>query len=207
MKHKNDYYVDNAQEFFDRTVNLSLSENYTAFLSIVKAPKKILDVGCGSGRDSKHFIDSGCEVVSVEPSKTLAAMAKEHFNIDVKINRIIDLDYNNLFDGIWANACLLHIPKDELLDNLKVLTKALKPDGILYMSLKWGQGIEVKEDGRLISYYDADEFCSIIAKIPTLKVLSWKQKPDERPGCEGQSWLQISCQQTCGTRCVKTCRL
>lgn len=99
---------------------------------------KILDFGCGSGRDTKYFIDNGYEVDAMDGSKELCKVATKYTGIKVQHMFFEDFNECNAYDGIWACASILHLKKCELPDMIKRLYKALKRNGVIYMSFKYG---------------------------------------------------------------------
>lgn len=148
------YYNKHAQDFFDTTINIDLSELYKLFLSHLSKGAKILDAGCGSGRDSKYFVSQGYEVEAFDGSKELVKLAREFTNLPVQHKFFSDVCEKDVFDGIWAAASLLHLPKNELISVLAKLKAALNPKGIWFMSFRYGEG-EHNEGDRC--FYDQTE--------------------------------------------------
>ena len=108
------YYNENAKEYFEITKMLKTSDIYTAFLNSVKSGGKILDLGCGSGRDSLYFKNAGYDVTAVDGSVKLAKEAEKLINQDVIVSKFEDLELNQKFDGIWACASLLHVKRENI---------------------------------------------------------------------------------------------
>lgn len=148
------YYDKNAQHFFETTSVYDYSSLYELFLPHLPKGAKILDAGCGSGRDSKCFIDKGYKVVAFDGSQELATLAGQLTGLPIHHKLLSQINDHEEFDGIWASASLLHIPKNELLTILKKLKKALKPKGIWYISFRYGEG-ERNEGDRY--FYDQTE--------------------------------------------------
>ncbi|MGL5624860.1 class I SAM-dependent methyltransferase, partial [Cetobacterium sp.] len=127
-----EFYNNNAEEFFNNTVNADMSATYSLFEeNLCDIDGEILDLGCGSGRDAKHFIDKGYKVTALDLSPVLAAKASKYIGQQVIVGDMKDLDYNDKFIGIWACASLLHLTEDEVLETIKRCHKALKKDGVL----------------------------------------------------------------------------
>ena len=147
-----DYYETYAKDFFSQTINVDMQNVYQPFLENLPSGKQtILDIGCGSGRDSVFFANKGFEVVAIDGSKSLIDLAKQ---TDTRINwqclrfdEIAKQSWQNQFTGIWACASLLHVPFDDLPKILNDLLSCLRPTGILYASFKYGNS-ERKKDGR-----------------------------------------------------------
>ena len=152
-----DYYNENALEYFDTTINADMTEQYNLFLKYLGTSGRILDLGCGSGRDTLYFKKLGYVVDAIDGSEELCKLATQYTKIPVKCMKFNELDMLDSYDGIWACSSLVHIKKKELIDVLKKISKALKEDGILYVALKNGIGEETIK-GRYFSYIEKDEF-------------------------------------------------
>lgn len=101
------YYIDNAETFFNTTVNVDMSQQYKGFIKYLSG-NYIIDLGCGSGRDSKYFKDLNYEVISIDNNIYFKDLAKEKLNVDITITNMQDINYSNI-DGVWACASLLHL--------------------------------------------------------------------------------------------------
>ena len=134
------YYDKNAQHFVKTTNVYDYSSLYDLFLPHLPKGAKILDAGCGSGRDSKCFIDKGYKVVAFDGSQKLATLASQLTGLPVRHKLFSQVNEHEEFDGIWASASLLHVPRSELASVLEKLKKALKPKGIWYISFRYGEG-------------------------------------------------------------------
>lgn len=132
------YYNNNAETYFDSTVNADLSDIYQRFLKYLPEKSYILDAGCGSGRDSKFFISQCHRVKAIDGSKELCRLASDYLNQEVENIRFSDLDYHEEFDGIWACASLLHVDRNEIQNVINKMYNALKDNGIFYASFKYG---------------------------------------------------------------------
>lgn len=164
-----DFYNLNYDEYFNSTVNGNMNKQYDDFLDGIPKKGLIMDLGCGSGRDSKYFLKNGYRVVSIDGSKSLAKKASEYLSQEVLVMDFNDVLYKNKFDGIWACASLLHIPKDEFIFVMNNLLFSLKRKGKMYISLKEGIG-ESYEGDRFYQYYSDDEIRKIISNIGGLKL-------------------------------------
>ncbi len=162
-----DYYNSNANSYFDYTLASDMSTAYERFSRYLNKGDYILDFGCGSGRDSKYFIENGYKVDSIDGSIELCHLASKYINQEVKCMKFEELNEIEKYDAIWACASLLHVPKNELKNILIKLKNALKVNGIMYISLKNGTGEEEK-NGRYFNYLTYDEFMSIIKSINSL---------------------------------------
>lgn len=140
-----EYYNKNAKLYFNQTITGNLQENYTKFLTKIPNGCYILDFGCGSGRDSKYFIENGYKVNAIDGSIEMCKLASEYINQDVKCMKFGELNEENTYDAIWACSSILHVEKEELPNILNRMVKALKQNGIIYTAFKKGKGYEVKE--------------------------------------------------------------
>lgn len=149
------FYKLNADTFFNNTAQVDMSALYAVFSEYLNKGDKVLDAGCGSGRDSKYFKEQGYEVEAFDACEELALLATEFSGITVGVKRFEELEINSCYDGIWCCASLLHVPYAHMVDVFTRLKKACKDKGIIYMSFKYGQNERV-QGGR--HFTDLDEF-------------------------------------------------
>ncbi|WP_054741709.1 class I SAM-dependent methyltransferase [Cellulosilyticum ruminicola] len=183
------YYNMNAQAFFNDTVNADMSKQYEDFLNLLPVGSKILDAGCGSGRDSLIFMNRGYEVVALDGAIEMCQLAGQYIGQEVVHMQFSEIDFTPIFDGIWASASLLHVPSYELEEILKKLKKALTSQGILYASFKYGD-FEGKRNGRYyhdLSKVSAKELFSNLG----FKILKIWITGDLREKHAAESWLNI----------------
>ena len=147
------YYNQNAEEYFNNTVNVSMQELYDHFEAYLKPGDKILDLGCGSGRDSRYFLSKGYDVVSVDGSKAMCNLAETYIGKKVRNITFEKMDYDNEFDAVWACASLVHVDIGKITDVLFRIQRALKKKGILYASWKYGKGERI-ENQKYYADYD-----------------------------------------------------
>lgn len=140
------YYDSNAKEYAKTTQNIDFHTIQDTFLSYLKPNAKILDLGCGAGRDTKYFLDKGYKVDAIDGSKQMCLEASRYTGIQVIQMNFHDLNAVNEYDGIWACASLLHIPSLELPQIFQHIFKALKNNGILYVSFKYGNFEGVRDN-------------------------------------------------------------
>ncbi len=182
-----DYYNRHAESFHSETKLLNLNDLYEAFLKHVPAGGAILDAGCGSGRDIKYFIEHGYQATGFDASTELCRLASEFTKTPV-LNTSFDLiEFDNLFDGIWACASLLHLKKVELPSVFKKLERALKKSGVIYCSFKLGD-FEGERNGRYFCDLTHESLESVL-KGTELKVLKHWVTSDVRKGREDEQWL------------------
>ena len=185
-----DYYNKNSEKFYKNTVRIDLTELYLKFLKHIPESGTILDLGCGSGRDSLYFLERGFIVTSVDASKEMVRLSSELTGQKTQHLRIQDLEFKNEFNGIWACASLLHIDESFTKDVLINLGKALKIDGCLYASYKYGSGTHTKGD-RLFNNYDESTFEKVVDEVGELKIETYWITKDLRPDRIDENWLNV----------------
>lgn len=185
-----DFYNANADAFIERTIHSDMSDLYEHFLRYLKPSGRVLDLGCGSGRDSAFFIKQGFSVVAVDGSEKLCRRVKELYGIDAVCKRFEDLDYKNEFDGVWACASLLHVKKQDMREVLRKVSASIKQNGILYVSYKYGV-TEREDNGRHFSDYSENDLPSLVNEEDGLKLVEYWITADVRPDHHDEKWLNI----------------
>ena len=144
------FYRGNAEAYAGREIT-SRQARLTAFLALLPPRASILELGCGAGSDTAEMLARGFDVRATDGSPEMAAVASKRLGRTVETLLFHELDEVEAYDGVWANACLLHVPRDELADILRLIWRALKPAGAFFASYKTGDG-----DGRdaLNRYYN-----------------------------------------------------
>ncbi|MGP9812828.1 class I SAM-dependent methyltransferase [Rhodopseudomonas sp. NSM] len=132
------FYQGNAADYAAWSKHRHVRLNQ--FLDTLPQGASILELGCGAGADSAHMIAQGFDVRPTDGSPQMAAQAALKLGRPVETLLFHQLDADALYDGVWANACLLHVPRDQLGDVLARIRRALKPGGLFYASYKAGVG-------------------------------------------------------------------
>ncbi len=133
-----DYYNKYAVKFFEDTVDQDMSPIIKKFLANMEEGATILDMGCGSGRDSLYMYELGYDVTALDASAEMCRLAEVHTGLEILQMKYEDMEFDDVFDGIWACGAMIHIPKDEMPAILKKTAAALKEQGILYLSVRQG---------------------------------------------------------------------
>ena len=149
-----DYYNQHAAEYFAETVEADLQEQRDAFLAVLPPGGQIVDLGCGSGRDSHYFLEKGFAVDALDASKELCKLAQQFTGISVQCCTIQEWEPEKAYDGIWACASLLHLEREDLKTFFKNCHRFLKKDGVLFVSAKEGVQTGTDEKGRFFTYFD-----------------------------------------------------
>ena len=145
------YYNENAEKFYEQTKNGDMSEAYNRFMVFLPDKAYILDFGCGSGRDSKFFLEKGYIVRAIDGSEKLCELASNNIGQKVDCMKFEELSDESTYDGIWACSSILHVERESLPDILRKMIKALKEDGVIYTSFKIGNK-EIIQDGKYYNY-------------------------------------------------------
>lgn len=185
MNKTNEYYQLNAKEFVDSTINLDMSNMYNFFEKYIPNNIKILDIGFGSGRDSLYFLNKGYDVYSLDSSSELCRLANNKGLKNIINKSILDVDYKEEFDGIWACASLLHLDNKSLLEAFHIISNSLKEDGIIYVSFKCGTFSGYIND-RYYTYLTEEELLKYIPN--NLKIIDVMITKDVRDDKETK-WL------------------
>jgi 2-polyprenyl-3-methyl-5-hydroxy-6-metoxy-1,4-benzoquinol methylase len=184
------YYDEHAVEYFQRTVHADMSHLYDRFLSIVPEGGRILDVGCGSGRDLKVFCERGFRVTGIDASPALVEMAKAYSGGPCTIGRMEEIEYEGCFEGIWACASLLHLRKVMLVPILRRLHRALVRGGAMFVSIQEGEGEHLNSDGRFFAFYQPAEFLVAVVSAGFTIEAAWSSE-DVLHGRSTTHWLNV----------------
>ena len=185
------WYRENAIQYAEETRNSLVLDALWEFLSRMKEGGTILDYGSGSGRDSAYFLDKGFSVDSVDGSAEMKAQAERLFGIKVKLASFLSLEEKDKYDGIWAQASILHLEEHDLRVALTLIERALKRDGVFYSSFRKGEE-DGYENGRWYTNMTERRFLSFLpASLYVEKI--WESQ-DVRPGVS-RTWLSIICRK------------
>ena len=184
------YYQQNAEQFSRETRSVDFSQNQDKFMSKLKKNDTILDFGCGSGRDTKCFLEHGFQVEAIDGSEELCRLASEFTGIKVKHLLFQELAEKDKYDGIWACSSILHLPKQELIEVIQKMSLALKSKGIIYTSFKYGT-FEGERNGRYFTDMTEDSFEEILQATKELQIEEQWITLDVRPGRGEEKWLNL----------------
>jgi SAM-dependent methyltransferase len=184
------YYDRVAQAFWDGTRDHDVSQNYEAFLGAIEGvpPYDILDLGCGPGRDLRHFSALGHHAVGLDGSREFAAMARSHSGCEVLHQDFLAMALpEGGFDGVFANASLFHVPSAELPRVLREIAATLKPRGVLFCSNPRGNNEEGFSNGRYGCFFDLDTWRGHVMAAGFVEVQHY-YRPAGQPR-DRQPWL------------------
>jgi len=184
------HYNERADDFWEGTRDHDVGTNVAALLKHIEAapPFTILDFGCGPGRDLKTFTDLGHIAIGLEGASRFVEMARAFSGCDVWQQNFLELDLPDThFDGVFANAALFHIPKQELPRVLSELHAALKPGGVLFSSNPRGDNQEGWNRGRYGAYHDLDTWRRFLSGAGFIELTHYF-RPEGLPR-DQQPWL------------------
>lgn len=194
MNNTIDYYNLNAQAFIENTRDVDMHLTQEKFLYKLHGQAAILDFGCGSGRDTKFFMEKGYHVTAVDGSEELCRLASRFTGIEVRQMLFQELNEKQVYDGIWACSSILHLPGNELLSVLRKMCVALKDAGVIYTSFKYGD-FEGERNGRYFIDFTEEKFLDFVKEIPEIRVVEAWITSDVRPGRGEEKWLNLIMQK------------
>ena len=185
-----EYYNQNADMFAQGTRLVDFTVVQERFAKMLPAGSRILDFGCGSGRDTKYFLEKGYRVEATDGSSELCKLASDFTGIEVKEMLFQDLDARGKYEGIWACSSILHLSKRELLPVIRKMCDALKDNGVIYTSFKYGD-FEGERNGRYFTDFTEDTFDKFMKVIQELTIEEEWITSDVRPGRGEEKWLNL----------------
>ena len=168
------FYRGNAEAYARRTFT-SRQARLMAFLALLPPNARILELGCGAGGDTAEMLARGFDVRATDGSPEMAEVASRRLGRPVETLLFHDLNEVEAFDGVWANACLLHVPREQLATVLSLIWRALKPGGVFYASYKEGEGGGRDTLDRYYNYPSQDWLCATYAAAGTWTSLSMER--------------------------------
>lgn len=184
------YYNRDAENFIKNTIAVDFSVTQTHFLSRLQDGSHILDFGCGSGRDTKYFLEQGYRVTAADGSIELCKAAGKYTGIPIRHMLFQELNETDIYDGIWACSSILHLPLPELNDVFHRMAAALKERGVIYTSFKYGT-CEGERNGRYFTDMTEEKFYCFLQNIKELELEEQWVTSDVRPGRGDEKWLNI----------------
>lgn len=185
-----EYYNENVDKFVNDTQDVVFCATQDLFLSYLNEGNSILDLGCGSGRDTKYFLSKGYKVDATDGSMEICKVASDYTGINVKCLLFNELDEIDKYDGIWACASILHLDRDDLIDVFHRIARALKDNGILYTSFKYSE-FEGVRNGRYFTDFTLESFNEFQTNIPEFIIEKKWITSDVRAGREDDKWLNL----------------
>lgn len=189
------FYETHAESLIEKSRIPNASDWTRPFVSLLFPHAHILDAGCGAGYISQYFIQQGFTVTAFDASESLVCFSSELIKQPVYHLKYEDITFENEFDGIWACASLLHVPRSHMLQVIHKLAVALKADGILYANFVYGEE-QISRGGILFNDYTEDKFQTVLANEKKLKLIKMWKSPDLPPARPDREWLHVLAQKT-----------
>ena len=190
-----EYYSRNAESFIKTTASVDFQETQDRFLRCLEPGSRILDLGCGSGRDARYFLKKGYQVDATDGSAEICRLASEYTGIPVKQMLFSELDAVSEYNGIWACASILHLPEEELRDVMHRIGTALKEGGIFYTSFKYGD-FAGERKGRYFRDFTEESFREFLKDFHEFRMTDQWITCDVRPNRGEERWLNVLLRRT-----------
>jgi len=184
-----DYYNKHAEEFTASTFEVDMESLYKPFLTELQEGARILDVGCGSGRDTLAFKNKGYHVDAIDYAEELVKKATRLTSIPIKLQSFYEIDADEAYGGIWACASLLHCERNRLPEVLEKMLRALRPKGVIYMSFKHGD-LDREKDGRHFTDLNEHQAEELLSQFKNISLVQQWITIDKRPD-RTEEWLNI----------------
>lgn len=187
-----DYYNKYAAKIFEETVEDEVTEEIReAFLAQLEEGDAILDLGCGSGRDSLDFYERGYDVTPLDGAEEMCRLAEVHTDLEVLCEKYEDMDFDDAFEGVWAREAFIHVPKDEMGAILDKVRDALTKKGVFYTCVCEGE-FEGFSGELYFSDYEKKELKDLLEAHGFQVMETWRTRDEEiRRGYEGDGWLHV----------------
>lgn len=189
------YYNQNARSYTAATQTLDFRLIQDRFLFRMPRSARILDFGCGSGRDTRYFLNHGFQVDAVDGSSEMCRIAGEYTGIPIRQMLFQELDTVDTYDGIWACASILHLSRSELTDVFHRMAAALRKNGMIYASFKYGS-FEGERNGRYFTDFTESDFTEFVGRISELVIQEMWITGDVRSGRGEERWLNTILQKS-----------
>lgn len=184
------YYDRVCDEYDEFSSSIDMQAQWEIFERKLLCGSKILDLGCGAGRDIQNFLSKGYNVVGLEPSVAMANLARLKTGAKIMNLAAEQMNFVDEFDGVWACASLMHMRKSALVATLPKIAQALKFGGYFYLSLKQGVGESRNNDGRFFSFYEMAEILELLLNVNQLEVVEhWLSK--DLAGRSDTQWINV----------------
>lgn len=182
-----EFYENNAEQFAQDTLNVDMSALYQRFLVLLPPSSRILDAGCGAGRDSAAFLQRSFQVEAFDASAKLVDIAQRVSGIAVQHSTFLNFSSEQPFAGIWACASLLHVPAISMPATLQHLAGLLQADGVIYVSFKYGED-DVERNGRQFTNCTEQRLHNFLQGTGLSIKETWLTG-DQRPDRANEQWL------------------
>ena len=190
MKSTIDYYNTHADEYYQSTVAADLDAARKKFAAYLQPEARIIDVGCGSGRDVLAFRDMGFNAEGIDASEELVRLATERLGITANVADMSDWIADEAYDGIWCCASLMHLSEEDCEKFFSNLKYNLRRGGVLYISVKTGIETGTDAAGRYLRNFNEEDIRELINKTAGLR-LSELWYTDDTLSRRDFRWLNV----------------
>lgn len=177
-----------AEKYIESWLRADMQEQYKLFEKELKPGSKILDGGCGSGRDSLYFLMNGYDVDAFDPSEEMRKAASEFAGLEVEDLTWEKLDRKNIYDGVWASASLYHVSRPDMASTFKKIAESLKSKGILFCSFRDSED-DFEEGGRFFTSFSKESFLRFLSISGLFDVIKIQEKEDTREDRKNEKWI------------------
>lgn len=183
-----EYYDAEAAAVVARRGDQYLDQRYN-FIERLGPGAKVLELGCGGGHDAEALIAAGLDVTPTDGSAGIAKIAEARLGRPVRVMRFDELDANELYDGVWANRALLHVPVEGLAPVLTRVWRALRPGGSFFASYKAGEGAALDALGRYYNFLTEEELRQKYAAAADWSTLKIERRPGADHDAVRRDWF------------------
>ncbi|MEA1974439.1 MAG: class I SAM-dependent methyltransferase [Bacillota bacterium] len=184
------YYNDNSIKYVNSTFNTNMSLLYDKFETYLKPKCHILDLGCGSGRDSLYFHNKNYKVTSVDGSNEMIKYCETILKNKIIHSTFKDFNASYKFDGIWACASLLHVKKENIKNIIFKYISFLNIEGIFFISFK-DRDTDFSKDGRDFTCFSKYSLENLLKQFDNIKILEFVETTDVRDNREDEKWISV----------------
>ena len=186
------FYQSHSREYADATIERALAHVLRDFCRRISSDGQVLDLGCGAGHDLSSIAGTGRVAIGLDYAEPIARIARSISTCPVVVADMRAIPFRDLaFDGVWASASLLHLPRRDLPTALSEIRRILRPNGRFFASVKAGSGEMHDKEGRFFALYDQDGWRRSLQEAGFV-ILSLESSESSLPnplGARSERWL------------------
>lgn len=193
------FYEENASEYAKATLDSPMAAALSGFVALLRPGDGIVDLGCGAGRDLRSFRHYGLKPIGLDYSIALCSVARRVSGVPIVAGDMRQLPFErDAFRGASAVASLLHLRRNEMRRALTEIGRVLRPEGLLFTSMKRGSGEDQDRHGRWFSYFEPEEWADQL-RVCGFEPLEMKSDVEQRGNSfstEDISWVSCLCKKS-----------